>query len=136
MDKYAVSPEQLVWLHTCLSSKLCIRIFDVLSSEGKPLNISTICRKAGCTSGNAVKHLRRLIKLGVVEERLLSGLHIFAFKRGEMAELMLKAEEILRAENVKRGKLKGCMQRVKPPQQHGSLKAQPYKPKSQLREAS
>ncbi|MEM3759873.1 MAG: hypothetical protein QXZ02_02025 [Candidatus Bathyarchaeia archaeon] len=34
------------------------------------MNISAICRKAGCTSGNAMKHLRRLVKLGVVEEKL------------------------------------------------------------------
>jgi len=68
LDKYAVSPEQVVLLHSCLSSKLCMRIFNILLSERRHVNISAICRKAGCTSGNAVKHLRRLVKLGAAEE--------------------------------------------------------------------
>ncbi|MEM3798212.1 MAG: helix-turn-helix domain-containing protein [Candidatus Bathyarchaeia archaeon] len=97
MEKYAVTPEELAELHICLSSKLCRRIFNILWAERKPVNISAICRKAGCTSGNAVKHLKRLVKLGVVEERLLPGLHMFSAKREEMAELMFKAANILEA---------------------------------------
>ncbi|MCS7114107.1 MAG: helix-turn-helix domain-containing protein [Nitrososphaerota archaeon] len=107
MDKYAVSPEQLAWLHNCLSSKLCMRIFNILSSERKPVNISAICRRAGCTSGNAMKHLRKLVKLGVVEEKFLSGLHMFSLRRGEMAELIFKAEKVLECETLKRDKFRG-----------------------------
>lgn len=105
MEKYTVTPDELVELHICLSSKLCRRIFNILWAERKPLNISSICRMAGCTSGNAARHLRRLVKLGVVEERLLPGLHIFSARRGEMAELIFKAANVIEArECVKWGK--------------------------------
>lgn len=107
LDKYAVSPEQVVLLHSCLSSKLCMRIFNILLSERRHVNISAICRKAGCTSGNAVKHLRRLVKLGAAEEKFLSGLHMFTVKRGEMAELLYKAERILEAERMNSLKFEG-----------------------------
>ena len=109
MEKYAVTPEELIELHICLSSKLCMRIFNILWAEGKPVNISAICRRAGCTSGNAARHLKRLVKLSVVEERLLPGLHMFSAKRGEMAELMFKAANILEARDYVKWERRGYM---------------------------
>jgi len=104
LDRYAVSAEELVLLHGCLSSKLCMRIFKILCAERGALNISAICRKAGCTNGNALKHLRRLVKLGVVEEKLLTGLHMFNIRRSGMAELLIKAKRFLEAEARSRSK--------------------------------
>jgi len=104
LDRYAVSAEELVLLHGCLSSKLCMRIFKILCAERGALNISAICRKAGCTNNNALRHLRRLVKLGVAEEKLLTGLHTFKIKRGGMAELLIKAERFLEAEPRSRSK--------------------------------
>jgi DNA-binding IclR family transcriptional regulator len=98
VERYYVNPEELAVLHMCLSSKLCMRIFRIISAEKGAINISAICRKAGCSTGNAKRHLQRLVRLGVVEEEQLCGLHIFYPKQGEMARLLRRTMEELEAE--------------------------------------
>jgi hypothetical protein len=93
--KVAVSPTELATLYKCLSSKICIRIFNILSLERRPLNISAICRRAGCTNGDGVKHLRTLAKIGVVDEEFWSGLHIFKVKDGDLTELLKQTLTVL-----------------------------------------
>lgn len=87
---FTVTPRELVLLHRCLSSRICVRIFQVLRESGV-LNISAISRKAGCTNSDGVKHLRTMAELGVVDEKFYAGRHTFTLKRNDLVELMEKA---------------------------------------------
>jgi hypothetical protein len=93
--KVAVSPTELATLYKCFSSKICVRIFGILLAERRPLNISAICRRAGCTNGDGVKHLRMLARLGVVDEEFWTGLHIFRVKDGDLTELLKQTLTVL-----------------------------------------
>jgi hypothetical protein len=95
--RFAVNPKEMAIFHRCLSSKLCVRIFNVLLAEGK-LNISAISRKAGCTNNDGIKHLRSMAELGIVKEDFYAGLHMFTLKEGGFTELMKETVGILKAE--------------------------------------
>jgi hypothetical protein len=56
---FTITPAELVTLHDCLSSKICVNIF----LKNPTLNISAISRKTGCTNSDAIKHLKNLAKL-------------------------------------------------------------------------
>ena len=94
--KFALTPEELVTFHKCLSSKICVRIFQVLS-KNNTLNISAVSRKARCTNNDAVKHLRNLAKLGIISEEFYSGRHTFTPKDGQFTELMNQTIKIMEA---------------------------------------
>jgi predicted transcriptional regulator len=91
---FTVTPNELVLLHRCLSSRICVRIFQVLRESGV-LNISAISRKTGCTNNDGVRHLRTMVVLGVVDEEFYAGRHTFTLKRNDLVELMEKAIEEL-----------------------------------------
>ena len=98
--KFKVSPEELVVLHKCLSSKLCLRIFHIMKRH-KKLNVTAISRKAGCSNKTSVKHLRNMARLNMIEEELYSGLHKFALKRGLFTELMDETVKLLKKDKEK-----------------------------------
>ena len=77
-------------MHECLSSKICIRIFQALLKNGT-LNVSAISRKAGCNNDRCIEHLRKLAKLGIVQEEFYAGRHTFTLKKGDFADLMEQA---------------------------------------------
>ena len=85
--QFRVSPENLVALHKCLSSRVSLRIFHIMKRH-RNLNVSSISRKAGCSNKTSVKHLRNMAKLSIIEEESFSGLHRFALKRGPFTELI------------------------------------------------
>lgn len=89
---FTITPRELVLFHRCLSSKICIRIFQVFH-EHKVLNISAISRKARCTNNDALKHLRNLVLLGIFQEDFYAGRHTFTLNRTLNTELMKKAIE-------------------------------------------
>ena len=91
---FEITPQQLATFHKCLSSKVCLRIFEIMQNSGK-LNISAISRKAGCSNGTCVKNLRNLAKLSIVEEESHFGLHTFSLNDGDYTELMKQAVELL-----------------------------------------
>lgn len=93
-SRFALTAEDLVLFHRCLSSKICIRIFKTLLNS-RVLNISAISRKVGCTNRDGLRHLKNLVKLGMVEEEFYAGLHNFTLKMGGFTELMEQAVEIL-----------------------------------------
>jgi len=98
-----ISPRELVLLHRCLSSKICIRIFRVLHENGV-LNISSVSRRARCNNKDALKHLRNLEKLGIVHEEFYAGRHTFTLKKNDLSEFLKRAVEIEQA----------CMERSRP----------------------
>jgi predicted transcriptional regulator len=85
---------ELVIFHECLSSKVCIRIFQALLTN-RSLNVSAISRKAGCNNDRCIEHLRKLIKLNIVEEEFYAGRHSFALKKGDLADLMEQAIRLM-----------------------------------------
>ena len=91
---FNVTPEQLVIFHECLSSKVCIRIFQVFLLN-RSLNVSAISRKVGCNNDRCLEHLRKLAKLGIVQEEFYAGRHSFALKKGEFTDLMQQAISIM-----------------------------------------
>jgi predicted transcriptional regulator len=93
--KFKVSPEELLVLHKCLSSKVCLRIFRIMKRH-KKLNVTAISRKAGCSNKTSVKHLRNMARLSMIEEELYSGLHKFALKKGRFTELMDQTVKLLK----------------------------------------
>jgi predicted transcriptional regulator len=93
---FTITPAELVTLHDCLSSKICVNIFRVLLSRNT-LNISAVSRKVGCTNNDALKHLKNLTKLGIVHEEFYSGRHTFTLKNGQLTELMKQAMKIMEA---------------------------------------
>jgi predicted transcriptional regulator len=92
--KYQISPEELVVLHKCLSSKVCLRIFHIMKRHRR-LNVSAISRKARCCNKTSVKHLRNMARLNIIEEELYSGLHKFALKREPFIELIDQTVKLL-----------------------------------------
>lgn len=94
VEKFEVTSREVLALHTCLSSKLCIRIFKILANH-KRLNISAIARKARCTNNEGIKHLRSMAALGIVNEEFYPGLHIFTFQEGSFTELMRQTIKIM-----------------------------------------
>ncbi len=81
---------ELVIFHECLSSEVCIRVFQALLTN-RSLNVSAISRKAGCNNDRCIEHLKKLNKLGIVEEEFYAGRHSFALKKGDFADLMQQA---------------------------------------------
>jgi len=82
-----VTPEQLVIFHECLGSKVCNRIFQAFLVN-RSLNVSAISRKVGCNNDRCLEHLKKLTKLGIVQEEFYAGRHSFALKKGEFTDLM------------------------------------------------
>ena len=93
-SSFDVTPEELVFLHRCLSSKVCVKVFKTLQAESI-LNISAISRKAGCNNNDALRHLRNLSKLGIVQEEFYAGRHTFTLKKGCLTELMKQAITVI-----------------------------------------
>ena len=91
---FKLTARELVLFHKCLSSRVCLRIFKVMK-RNKRLNISAISRNARVSNGICIKHLRKLARLGIVEEEFQSGLHTFTLKNGESTRLMNEATKIL-----------------------------------------
>ncbi len=67
-----------------------MRIFQALLTN-RSLNVSCISRKAGCNNDRCIEHLRKLIRLSIVEEEFYAGRHSFALKRGAFTDLMAQA---------------------------------------------
>jgi predicted transcriptional regulator len=85
---------ELVIFHECLSSKVCLRVFQALLTN-RSLNVSAISRKAGCNNDRCIEHLRKLSKLGIVEEEFYAGRHSFALKKGDFTDLMEQAIKLM-----------------------------------------
>ena len=81
---------ELVIFRECLSSKVCIRIFHALLAN-RSLNVSAISRKAGCNNDRCIEHLKKLAKLGIVQEEFYAGRHSFALKKGDFTDFMQQA---------------------------------------------
>ena len=92
-SRFTLTPGELVVFHECLSSKICVNIFQALLDRS-PLNISAVSRKTGCTNSDAIKHLKNLAKLGIVHEEFYAGRHNFTLNRVEFTELMERAIKI------------------------------------------
>jgi len=93
-SNFTLTPTELVLFHECLSSKICVRIFQTLL-ERRALNISAISRKVGCTNNDGLKHLKNLARLGIVHEEFYGGRHAFTLKGGAFTELMKQAINIM-----------------------------------------
>lgn len=87
LSRFSVTPAELVTLHECLSSKVCIRVFQALLRDSN-LNVSAISRKAGCNNDRCIEHLRKMSELGIVSEEFYAGRHSFSLKGGELTKLM------------------------------------------------
>ena len=95
-SRFTLTPEELVVFYECLSSKICVNIFQALLDRS-PLNISAISRKTGCTNSDAIKHLKNLAKLGIVHEEFYAGRHTFTIENGQFTELMKQAIKLTEA---------------------------------------
>jgi len=95
-SKYAITPDELVAFYDCLSSQICTRIFQLLLKKNL-LNVSAVSRAANCTNRAAVKHLRNLAKLGIVNEESYAGRHTFALNSVDFTVLMEQVIETLEA---------------------------------------
>ena len=84
---FNLTPNELVIFHECLSSKVCIRIFQALLTN-RSLNVSAISRKAGCNNDRCIEYLKKMIKLNMAEEEFYAGRHSFALKKGALTDLM------------------------------------------------
>jgi len=93
-SRFTLTPLELVVFCECLSSEVCVRIFQTLL-EKRTLNISAISRKVGCTNIRGLNHLRNLARLGIVHEEFYAGRHAFTLKKGESTELMRQAIEAM-----------------------------------------
>jgi predicted transcriptional regulator len=91
---FNLTPEELVLFHDCLCSKVCIRIFQVLLAN-KNLNVSSISRKAGCNNDRCIEHLKKMVKLDIVQEEFYAGRHSFALKKGSFTDLMQQAINLM-----------------------------------------
>jgi predicted transcriptional regulator len=92
---FNLTPSELVLFHGCLCSKVCIRIFQVLL-ENKNLNVSAISRKAGCNNDRCIEHLKKMVKLGIVQEEFYAGRHSFSLKKGDFTDLMQQAISLMK----------------------------------------
>ena len=61
----------------------------------KSLNVSAISRKVGCNNDRCIEHLRKLNKLGIVEEEFYAGRHLFTLKKGDSTDLMQIAIKLM-----------------------------------------
>jgi predicted transcriptional regulator len=94
MSTFNITPEQLVIFHECLGSKVCIRIFQVFLAN-RSLNVSAVSRKVGCNNDRCIEHLKKLAKLGIVQEEFYAGRHSFALKKGDFTDLMQQAISLM-----------------------------------------
>ena len=94
MERFEVTPREVAAIHRCLSSKVCRRLFKALCREGR-MNITALARRVGCTNRKGVTYLRVLAGIGVVEEELAAGLHIFKLKNGRLTELIRETMKLL-----------------------------------------
>jgi predicted transcriptional regulator len=94
MATFNVTPEQLVIFHECLGSKVCIRIFQVFLAN-RSLNVSAVSRKVGCNNDRCIEHLKKLAKLGIVQEEFYAGRHSFALKKGDLTDLIQQAISLM-----------------------------------------
>jgi predicted transcriptional regulator len=95
-SRFTLTAEELVAFHECLSSKICVNIFQALLDRS-PLNISAISRKTGCTNSDAIKHLKNLAKLGIIQEEFYARRHTFALDRTGFTVLMEQAIKAMEA---------------------------------------
>jgi len=93
-SSFNLTPEELVLFHDCLCSKVCIRIFQVLLLN-KNLNVSSISRKAGCNNDRCIEHLKKMVRLGIVQEEFYAGRHSFALKKEGFTDLMQQAINLM-----------------------------------------
>ncbi len=91
---FKVTPEELVLLNDCLCSKACIRIFQILLAN-RNLNVSAISRKTGCNNNRCIEHLKKMVKLGIVQEEFYAGRHSFTLKKVDFTDLMQQAISLL-----------------------------------------
>ena len=94
MSTFNITPEQLVIFHECLGSKVCIRIFQVFLAN-RSLNVSAISRKVGCNNDRCIEHLKKLAKLGIVQEEFYAGRHSFTLQKGDFTDLMQQAISLM-----------------------------------------
>jgi predicted transcriptional regulator len=95
-ERYAITPGELILLHRCLSSRICLRIFRALQEKGV-LNITAIARWAGCNNRDALSHLADLAELVIVHERFYSRRRTFTLQRNRFTELMKKTVDAMDA---------------------------------------
>lgn len=95
-SRYALTPDELVTFYVCLSSRICTRIFHLLLKKNV-LNVSAVSRAANCTNKAAIKHLKNLAKLGIVNEDFYAGRHTFALNRAEFTDLLEQAIRVMEA---------------------------------------
>jgi len=91
---FAVTPVELVVFRKCLSSRVCVRVFQILQ-EREGLNLSAVSRRARCSNRDGLRHLRNLARLGIVHEEFYAGRYTFTLKRGDNTELMKQTIEIM-----------------------------------------
>ena len=92
---FNVTPQELVLFNDCLCSKACIRIFQILLAN-KNLNVTAISRKVGCNNDRCIEHLKKMVKLGIVQEEFYAGRHSFTLKKGDFTDLMQQAISIMK----------------------------------------
>ena len=98
-ERYSVTPDELLLLNRCLSSKVCLRIFKTLQRTPS-LNITALALKAGCNNRDALLHLGNLCDLGIVRERYYSRRRTFKLLRNELTDLIKKAVEVIESEKA------------------------------------
>ena len=82
-----LTPTETLHIHRILSSKIATRVFCLLEGS-KSLNINAIALQCRCSNGNAVKHLKDMVKLGVVKEEWIGGQHIYRYVSNEVAKFL------------------------------------------------
>lgn len=95
-QKFAVTPSDLQNLHIILSSKVCIKVFELLRRNGR-LGVTAASCSVHCTGARAKAHLEALVKVGVAEDDQFSGQHSFHFiQNSELAELLSRTIQLIK----------------------------------------
>ena len=98
-ERYIVSPKELLLLHRCLSSKVCLRIFKTLQRT-PALNITALALNSRCNNRDALRHLSNLCELNIVRERHYSRRRTFILERNELMDLIKKTVEVIESEKA------------------------------------
>lgn len=87
------SAESLAYISICLRSKVARRIAKSLSA--KPIGITALCRRAGCSRRDAIKYLTLMVKAGAVAEERYGRLRLYRLLSNAASTTLKEAVRIL-----------------------------------------
>lgn len=96
----SLSAVDLARIAVCLSSRVARRMLITLQAAGAPVGITALCRRVGCSRGDALRYLALMAGLSVVAEERRMGLRLICLQNSPIAALMVEAARLMEVKSI------------------------------------